>query len=40
MSKRELKNLQKQLSRKMDREGVTVGFYNHHEELRPTLNEI
>lgn len=40
MSKQELKNLQKQLNRKMEEEGATVSFYNHHEALKPTLNEI
>lgn len=40
MSKQELKNLQNQLSDKMNREGVTVDFYHHHETLKPTLDEI
>lgn len=40
MSKKELKTLQKQLNHRIDTEGVTLDFQNHHRALEPTLNEL
>ena len=40
MSKRELKALQRRFNNKLDKEGITVDFYNRHEALKPTLDEI
>lgn len=35
MSKRELKALQRRFNNKLDKEGITVDFYNRHEALKP-----
>lgn len=40
MNKRELKPIQRKFNSKLDKEGITVDFYNCHEALKPTLDEI
>ncbi|MGP5104761.1 hypothetical protein ACTXJH_12560 [Psychrobacter celer] len=40
MSKQELKSLQKEFNQKLNDEGISAEFYNHHESLKPILYNI